>query len=206
VNRFLITSVVTSIVFLGSFAAQARELAEQYDLGGVSEEQFQKDVAECENAPINSQDIPLYVIAPTALLPYYRSQFCMAKKGYHHSTKPYVGPVADCEKENGQWDSNAQICELPETASSDRRRTETEYLENLSRSQCQELNGEWETGSRSCEVRTTNSAPTKAASVEPADPTSTSAGSIEEAKLTAATRPQCQELNGFWHVSTNTCF
>ena len=150
-NRFLITSVVTSIVLLGSFAAQAGEFGETYELGGVSEEQFQKEVAECKDAPINNQDIALYVIAPTALLPYYRSRLCMGGKGYHNSTKPYVGPVADCEKENGQWDSNARICEFETTESARAPTPEEEAMANaVTRSQCTALNGEWDQNSTSC--------------------------------------------------------
>ena len=105
-NRFLITSVLTSIVLLGSFAAQAGEIRDEYDLDGVSEEQFQKDLTECQNAPITDQDITAaVVVAPGLLLPYYRRVGCMLAKGYHLTTKAAPGTMGHCLDNGGQWDS-----------------------------------------------------------------------------------------------------
>ena len=151
-NRFLITSVVTSIVLLGSFAAQAGEFGETYELGGVSEKQFQKDVAECKDAPINNQDIALYVIAPTALLPYYRSHFCMGKKGYHQTTKAAPGTMGHCLDNGGQWDVGTRSCDMPttETARANVDPAEEAKLGATTLAQCQKLGGAWEVGVRSC--------------------------------------------------------
>jgi hypothetical protein len=58
--------------------------------------------------------------------------------------------VADCEKENGQWDLNAGICELPETARANDTPGEQAKLEATTFAQCQKVGGEWDMQERSC--------------------------------------------------------